>query len=157
MIAAIAVAILTLCALPGGGYARQLGSAPEARAEEIAAAIVDAANDYGVDPALLAALAWRESGFDPSRVSKFGAFGLFQAHPRWWGQELFGQCMDSPSTCLQSQARIGAKALAYYLYTCRTPARAVTAYRSGKCGPTNDETRKVLHVRAQIRALGAVR
>lgn len=46
-----------------------------------AAAIRDAATDAGVDPALLAALVWTESGFQPDAVSKSGAIGLGQLMP----------------------------------------------------------------------------
>jgi hypothetical protein len=53
---------------------------PEA-GRRYAAAITDAANAAGVDPALLAALVWTESEFQPDAVSRSGAVGLGQLMP----------------------------------------------------------------------------
>jgi peptidoglycan hydrolase-like protein with peptidoglycan-binding domain len=39
---------------------------------------------YGVDPRLLTALAWQESGFQQQIVSSAGAFGVMQVTPETW-------------------------------------------------------------------------
>ena len=39
---------------------------------------------YGVDPHLVRAIAWQESGFDPSAVSVAGAWGVMQVMPATW-------------------------------------------------------------------------
>jgi LysM repeat protein len=39
---------------------------------------------YGVDPHLVRAIAWQESGFDPSAVSVAGAWGVMQIMPSTW-------------------------------------------------------------------------
>ena len=44
-------------------------------------AIEEAAHRAGLDPRLLAAMVWQESGFDPDAVSKSGALGLSQLMP----------------------------------------------------------------------------
>jgi soluble lytic murein transglycosylase-like protein len=46
-----------------------------------APAIEEAANEAGLDPRLLAAMVWQESGFEPTAVSKSGAIGLAQLMP----------------------------------------------------------------------------
>ncbi len=53
---------------------------PEAGRQYVAA-ITDAANQAGIDPALLAALVWTESDFQPDAVSPSGAVGLGQLMP----------------------------------------------------------------------------
>jgi len=49
---------------------------------EIRAALDRAAAKVGLDPRLLYALAWAESGFCPRAVSKDGAIGLLQVMPK---------------------------------------------------------------------------
>src|SRR5213596_3202470 len=48
----------------------------------LASVINDAAKTYGVDPNLVAAMAFRESRFDPSAVSTRGAQGVMQLMPK---------------------------------------------------------------------------
>ncbi len=47
----------------------------------VATLVGDAANRYGLDPALLASLVRQESGFNPAAVSNAGAMGLTQLMP----------------------------------------------------------------------------
>jgi N-acetylmuramoyl-L-alanine amidase len=42
------------------------------------------ASVYGVDPHLARAVAWNESGFNPSKVSATGARGVMQVQPSTW-------------------------------------------------------------------------
>ncbi len=70
-------AMAATSARASGEWAQRL---PEA-GQRWAAAIERAANDAGVDPALLAALVQHESGFRPDAVSHAGAIGLAQLMP----------------------------------------------------------------------------
>lgn len=50
--------------------------------KHIAAAIREAAAHHGVDPNLVASMAFRESRFDANAVSRYGAIGVMQLKPR---------------------------------------------------------------------------
>ncbi len=63
-------------AVPGSSLA---AAAPGA--EQFRPAFASAGERYGVDPALLEAVAWAESNFDPRAVSHAGAIGLMQIMP----------------------------------------------------------------------------
>jgi len=64
-------------AASGGSWADRLPPA----GRRFAGAIEQAANAAGIDPRLLAAVAWTESGFNPGAVSGTGAVGLTQLMP----------------------------------------------------------------------------
>lgn len=62
---------------PSGPWANALPAAGQSWAPEIE----KAANEAGIEPRLLAAMVWQESGFKPDAVSKSGAIGLAQLMP----------------------------------------------------------------------------
>jgi soluble lytic murein transglycosylase-like protein len=55
---------------------------PAPMPQYLAGIINDAAKQYSVDPNLIAAMAYRESAFNPNAVSSRGAQGLMQLMPR---------------------------------------------------------------------------
>ncbi len=61
----------------GGSWSSALPAAGQAWTSEIERAAANA----GVDPRLLAAMVWQESGFQPDAVSRSGALGLSQLMP----------------------------------------------------------------------------
>lgn len=63
--------------VPHASWAEQL---PDAASQWIPS-IERAAAQAGIDPRLLAAMVWQESGFDPDAVSRSGAIGLSQLMP----------------------------------------------------------------------------
>ena len=151
-VSVIAAAILYLCTLPSGRYSDHLGDKPATRAREIAAHLINAAKLHDVDPFLLTALAYRESTFDQAAVSAEASFGLLQVNVRGWGREALHRCLVRPGECLWWQAFYGAHAFSHYKRKCGTEGRALTAYRTGRCGPPGPEAMKVLDVRRQLRA-----
>ncbi|HEX8154267.1 MAG TPA: lytic transglycosylase domain-containing protein [Thermoanaerobaculia bacterium] len=55
---------------------------PVPMSQLIADSIREASQLYGVDPNLVAAMAFRESRFNPNAVSRLGAIGVMQLKPR---------------------------------------------------------------------------
>ena len=53
-------------------------------ATELQLHIIQVAESYGIDPAIILAIIYRESSFNPASIGDYGAaFGLMQIQPRW--------------------------------------------------------------------------
>ena len=104
------------------GWAAGLPPAGRRFADDITAA----ARDAGVDPRLLAAVAWSESGFDPSARSSAGAQGLVQLMPRTAAS--LGVDPLDPSQALAGGARYLAQQLSAFS---GSPELALAAYNAG--------------------------
>lgn len=87
---------------------------------------------YGVDPHLARALAWMESGFQPTIRSPIGAWGVMQVTPATWNYAesvLIG--MPIPRTA-DGNVRIGVAYLHHLLHVFRGDERlALAAYYQG--------------------------
>lgn len=90
------------------------------------------AHHYGIDPALLRALAWQESGHQAGVVSTSGAFGVMQVTGATWRfveEVLLGRRV--PRT-VDGNVRVGAAFLAHLLRIFRGNERlALAAYYQG--------------------------
>lgn len=104
-------------------------SALPAAGRPFAPLIAQAADAAGVDPRLLSALAWTESGFDPSARSPAGAVGLVQLMPR----TAQGLGVDDPTDPAQSLSG-GARYLRQQLDA--FAGRADLALAAYNAGPT---------------------
>lgn len=104
---------------------------------EYRADIERAADIYGIDPYLLAAMARTESRFDPEAVSRVGAVGIMQVMPdtavwitgleRWQGDE--SPDLTDPRDSLE----LGACYISYLFERFNTDERAVVAaYNAGQ-------------------------
>lgn len=94
--------------------------------EEMAQAIVTAANTHGVPPLLLTTIVYNESTFDITAKGKLGEIGLTQVH----GLAAKGCELDTA----EGQLDCGARWLAHYYPKCETWERSLTAYATkGKC------------------------
>ncbi len=90
-----------------------------------AGAITAAADEAGVDPRLLAAVVWAESGFRPDAVSSAGALGLTQLMPAT--AELLGVDPTDPGENLAG----GARFLAFTLERFGRTDLGLAAYNAG--------------------------
>jgi LysM repeat protein len=70
--------------IPGSLAGRSLPGAGPATSWELASTIDYWARYYGVDPRLVRALAWMESGYQTQIVSPAGAWGVMQITPSAW-------------------------------------------------------------------------
>ena len=68
----------------GGGGARAASPAPLPAPWSVGWSIDHWSAHYGVDPHLVRAVAWQESGWDVSAVSSAGAWGAMQVTPATW-------------------------------------------------------------------------
>jgi peptidoglycan hydrolase-like protein with peptidoglycan-binding domain len=117
--------------------------------------LVRAARRYHVRPELVRALAWVESGFQPSVVSPVGAWGVMQVMPQTW---VFVESMTGPVPKTPAgNIRVGVRYLRYLLREFRGSERkALAAYNQGPASVRERgiyrETRAFV---AAVRALAA--
>lgn len=104
---------------------------PDALAEETAAA----AEEFGVDEALVRGVIFAESGYDTDAVSRAGASGPMQLMPstREWVSKVTGIAADGTA---MSEVRLGTAYLAYLLRRFGNVETALAAYNAG---PANVE------------------
>lgn len=123
---AAAAAAAPVAAPAAGGAADASLSGLPAAGKPYAAQITAAARAAGIPPALLAAVAWSESGFNPRATSGAGAVGLMQLMPRTAAG--LGVDPRDPAQALAGGARYLAQQLA--AFGGRTDL-ALAAYNAG--------------------------
>ena len=133
-------------AVPGPSDSSWVGRLPAA-GRRWSGAIEKAANEAGVDPRLLAALVWSESGFDAGARSHAGAIGLAQLMPG----TARGLGVD-PTDPLEN-LRGGARFLSEMLDRFGNTTHALAAYNAGPVAvkryggvPPYAETQKYVRV-----------
>ena len=118
--------------VPGGGGP---AAAPvrSASPTSIASSLDAQARAHGVDPALVKAIAWQESGWTQNVKSSAGAIGVMQMMPgtaRWVNQHLGnGHNLDVHSA--DDNIHLGVMYLRHLLQTQTSVRRALAAYYSG--------------------------
>ena len=92
---------------------------------KVAEMVVEAAEKTGVDPNLLLAQAFQESGFShiPSKDPKSDAFGVMQIRPSTAEQNKLGETRD-----LRTNIYGGARLMKQYLDQYKSPEAALLAY-----------------------------
>ncbi len=119
------------------------GGCPE-RVASFARLIGDASERHHLDPFLLAAVAVRESGMDPTAHGSVGERGIVQLHPRGSGarvryvrSEAYRRsCSRRPDACQAEVLEAGASLLSRSIDRCGGVREGLGAYNRGVCGPT---------------------
>jgi hypothetical protein len=120
--------------------------------------------EWNLDPWLLAALAWKESGLNPGATGGIGEGGILQLHPRGVGASVEfvsnartrHLCLQRHDACQHSVVHAGAAHLAAWVTRCGSLEDALGGYNSGRCGGSGSYARRVFYRRDQLRELGGV-
>jgi len=103
---------------------------------KIATSILIYSKERQLDPALVTALIWKESGFNPLARSSKGALGLMQINYKVWSKDkLLKDKLKNPYTLywVDKNIETGTIILEYYYKACNSNMlRALYAYNSGK-------------------------
>jgi hypothetical protein len=134
-------------------HCRRASEGCDRRLFEFAHYLKDAGERNGIDPWLLAAMAFRESGLNPFAVGQVGELGILQLHPRspasknvrfvkdaWYRL----RCKREPGACQREIVDRAAELLARSLVLCGGDIdRALSAYNTGRCGGNTSYARRV--------------
>jgi Transglycosylase SLT domain len=116
---------------------------------------------HGVDPWLLAAMAFRESGFNPFAMGSLGELGILQLHPKnprskhvrfvhdeWYRK----RCRKEAGACQDEVVDRAAQLLAKTLEQCGGDLiDALGAYNTGRCGGNSRYAKRILSERKLLR------
>jgi hypothetical protein len=142
-------------------HCRQASEGCDERLSEFAHYIIDAGEKNGVDPWLLAAMAFRESGMNPFVVGAVGELGILQLHPknpkvksvRFMRDAYYRQrCRKEAGACQREVVDRAAEILARSLEKCDNDLyRALGMYNSGKCGGSKSYADRILYERDKLK------
>lgn len=140
----------------GGGGAKVSGAvAPLPSPTSIGQSLHRQAAAHGVDPALVKAVAWQESGWRQSARSSVGAIGVMQVMPGtadYVNSALGHGNLDARKT--DDNIHLGVAYLRHMLQTTSSRRRALAAYYSG---PGNVKGRLKGYQKAYVRSVLALR
>ena len=145
IIACVLIIIATIFSIPSEGadkISALFSKYNPAQAEEIAELVRVTANDYGVNPNIIAAIIVHESGVRPNVVSKGGDYGLMQI--RWRvHRRAYSEIRTSaaPLFVPKTNIRIGTDIFVRYYAKKKTLRGALLRYSGGNSA----YTRKVLN------------
>jgi len=139
------------------GHCRFAPRGCRARIEQLATWIYESGEEEGVDPWILAAIAFRESGLNPWAVGRAGERGIIQLHPRghegshsrFVRDEAYRErCRRLDGACQKEVLAAGARLLARSIRMCGgNVAAGLSGYNAGTCGGAPEYGRRVLHER----------
>jgi soluble lytic murein transglycosylase-like protein len=133
--------------MTAASHCRHASEGCDRRLLEFARYLKDAGEANGIDPWLLAAMAFRESGLNPFAVGGVGELGILQLHPRnarsrgvrfirdeWYRH----RCQREPGACQREVVDRAAQLLAQSLRQCGGNLDAALAmYNTGRCDGGN--------------------
>jgi len=139
----------------------------ESRLSTFAQYLVEAGRQYGVDPWLMAAMAFRESGFNPFALGSLGELGILQINPerrdavqvRFIRDEWYRKrCRKQPGACQREVIHHAAQLLSRAVEKCERDVKdALGMYNTGRCGGNDRYAKRILAERDELlRAAGAL-
>jgi hypothetical protein len=147
-------------------HCRSAAEGCDTRLAEFAKYLSDASEQYGLDPWLLGAMAFRESGLNPFAVGTHGEKGILQLHPknrhakglRFVQDEAYRErCQHQAGACQREIVESAAEILASSLAKCGGDLeQALGMYNTGRCGGSANYARRVLQERTRLMLLGGV-
>jgi soluble lytic murein transglycosylase-like protein len=140
----------------GGGGAKVSGSVtPMPAATSVGASLQRHASAHGVDPSLVKAVAWQESGWRQSARSSVGAIGVMQVMPGTadYVNSALGHG-DLNVRKMDDNVHLGVAYLRHMLQTTSSRRRALAAYYSG---PGNVKGRLKGYQKTYVRSVLALR
>lgn len=146
-------------------YAKHCRSAPvdcRARIVALAEILEREARTHRLDPWLLAALAYKESGLDPSALGARGEAGIVQLHPRGAGDgvryvEDAGfreRCQERVDACQGPVVVRGAQVLSESIERCGGVMPGLGRYATGRCTREVRYIERIIRERDRLRSLG---
>lgn len=141
-------------------HCRHAAGGCERRLSEFARYLVEAGDRHGVDPWLMAAMAYRESGFNPFAMGSLGELGILQIHPagptamsvRFMRDEWYRRrCRREPGACQEEVVDHAARLLSKTLQQCGGDVNdALGAYNTGRCGGNDRYSKRILKDRGLL-------
>jgi hypothetical protein len=132
----------------------------ESRLSTFAQYLVEAGTQYGVDSWLLAAMAFKESGFNPFALGSLGEMGVLQINPqrrdaknvRFMRDEWYRRrCRKEPGACQREVIHHAAQLLGRAFEKCgRDTSDALGMYNTGRCGGNVDYSKRILGERDEL-------
>lgn len=123
--------------------------------------LVDVGTRHGMDPWLMAAMAFKESGFNPFALGSVGELGILQINPerkdatgvRFVRDEWYRKrCRKEPGACQREVVEHAAQVLARSFQRCNGDlVGALGAYNTGRCAGNLSYAKRVLDERVELR------
>ena len=131
----------------------------EGRVHALAAVFEDVGRARGLDPALLAAIAWVETRWHPWAVGSAGSRGAMQVHPIHGCFDPFAcseswreWCRTEADGCQRPVIDYAAGVLQRMIAKCGSVEDALGRYRTGRCGGDYKYAQHVLELRREMKA-----
>jgi hypothetical protein len=130
------------------------------RLKHFATYLTDAGRNHSVDPWLLAAMAFKESGFNPFAMGSLGELGILQLHPknprskrvRFVHDEGYRKrCRKEAGACQREVVERAAQLLSTSLSQCGGDMNdALGAYNTGRCGGNKRYAKRIMSERKAL-------
>jgi hypothetical protein len=132
----------------------------ETRLSTFAQYLVEAGTRHGIDPWLMAAMAFKESGFNPFALGSLGELGILQINPgrrdaktvRFIRDEWYRRrCRKEAGACQREVVDHAAQVLSRSIERCERDVKdALGLYNTGRCGGNDRYAKRILAERDEL-------